>query len=232
MLHDADPANPGLLELIDVCRLEAPGTHVVRSLLTGIPNRSYDLLPGLRRRRLWTQLRPSSSLEALNALRRSYDAIVADLDGDLEGEAESGSIDVEDRHQLTRLANVVLAVGHSSMKGAHSLTRIIREVVEFGVDPTVIQPVFNHAAPGARARAGYSAALAQLCVGLDLTCSPVFIPTRDIDDRLRALTPFPGAIVDPLAGALAARISPPTVSGDRSDSTFAWRRFGRRMATS
>ncbi len=236
MLHDADPANPGLLELVDLCRLESPEATVVRGLLTGVPNRAYDLLPGLRRRRLWTQLRPTSSLEALNALRRSYDAVVADLDADLEGEHESGSMDVEDRHQLSRIAlehaTVVLAVGHSSMKGAHSLTRIIRDTVDFGVDPTRIQPVFNHAAPGARSRAGYSAALAQLCDGVGLTTSPLFVPTRDIDDRLRALTPFPGAIVDPIAGALRSRIRPPAVPHGRFEPRSARRRFGRPMLTS
>jgi hypothetical protein len=161
---------------------------------------------------------------------------VADLDADVEGEHESGSMDVEDRHQLSRLAlehaTVVLAVGHSSMKGAHSLTRIIREIVEFGVDPTVIQPVFNHAAPGARARAGYSAALAQLCDGLGLTASPIFVPTRDIDDRLRALTPFPGPIVEPVVGALAARIQMPTSVTDRPGSTLAQRWLGRWVAAS
>ena len=210
MLHDADPSSPGLLELIDACRLGNPDPDVVRALFTAIPSRSYDLLPGLRRRRLWTQLRPASSQQAITAILRNYDTVVADLDADVEGEPENGSIDVEERHQLTRVAlqhaAVVLAVGHSSMKGMHSLARQLRDVVDFGVPPDTIQPVFNHAATGSRARAGYAAALAELTDGLGITASPVFIPTRDIDDRLRALVDFPSAVVDPIGGAISAHL--------------------------
>ena len=236
VLHDGDPAHPGLLELVDLCRLGSPPPETVRAVLTAIPNRSYDLLPGLRRPRLWTQLRPSSTLEALRALRRAYSIVVADLDCTLEGESECGSLDVEDRHQLSRLAleqaTVVLVVGHSSMKGLHSLTRTIREAVEFGVDPAAIQPVFNHAASGARARAGYASALAELTDGLGLASSPVFVPTRDIDDRVRALTPFPSAIVGPITGSIVARIQRSgSASQDRS-SRAARNPFGRRIAAS
>ena len=210
MLHDTNPTSPGLLELIDICRLGNPDDDAVRAQLSGITNRSYDLLPGLRRRGLWTQLRPASSRQALHAIVRSYDYVVADLDGDVEGESDNGSIDVEERHQLTRLAlgeaAVVLVVGHSSMKGMHSVARLLREVVEFGVSPSAVQPVFNHAANGSRARAGYAAALGELTTGLGLAASPVFLPTRDIDDRLRALVPFPNAIVSPVQGAIEAHL--------------------------
>ncbi len=225
MLHDTDPTSPGLLELIDLCRLGNPDPDAVRAQFSGITNRGYDLLPGLRRSRLWTQLRPASSQQALNAMMRTYDHVVADLDGDVEGESDNGSIDVEDRHQLTRLAlhqaTVVLVVGHSSMKGMHSVARLIREVVEFGVSPSALQPVFNHAAAGSRARAGYAAALAELTTGLGLAASPVFLPTRDIDDRLRALVPFPNAIVAPVHGAIEThlRLADRTGASERAASS-------------
>jgi Mrp family chromosome partitioning ATPase len=210
MLHDADPAAPGLLELLDLCRLQSPEPSAVRSFVSPIHKRGYDLLPGLRRRRLWTQLRGPSSATALKALRQTYAYVVADLDGDFEGESESGSIDVEERNQLARLtasqATVVLAVGHASMKGLHSLTRVIRDLADFNVDPSKIQPVFNLAPPNGRARAGYTAALAELTDGVGLVSSPVFVPTKDIDDRLRALVPFPTAITDPIAGSIRAHI--------------------------
>ena len=210
MLHDTDPTSPGLLELIDLCRLTNPDDDAVRALLSGITNRGYDLLPGLRRSRLWTHLRPASSQQALNAIVRSYDYVIADLDGNVEGESDNGSIDVEERHQLTRLAvhqaAVVLVIGHSSMKGMHSVARLIRDIVEFGVSASTVQPVFNHAPNGSRARAGYAAALAELTTGLGLGASPVFLPTRDIDDRLRALVPFPNAIVGPVHGAIEAHL--------------------------
>lgn len=211
MLHDADPSAPGLLELIDACRLGSPDAGAVQDHLTSIYKRGYDLLPGLRRRRLWTQLRPASSSAALAALRRCYGVVIADLDADLEGEAEAGSIDLEERHQLTRLAidqaTVTLVVGHASMKGLHSLTRVLRDLVDHGAAPSTLQPLFNFAPTGARSRSGYTAALAELTDGLGLSSTPIFVPTKDIDDRLRALVPFPSAVVEPIAGALKARLA-------------------------
>ncbi len=222
MLHDADPSSAGLLELVDRCRLGMPSPESVREHLIPVHKRGYDLLPGLRRRRLWTQLRTSSTATTLTAVRRSYELVVADLDPDLEGEQESGSVDIEDRNQLTRLAvaqaTVTLIVGHASMKGLHSMTRIIRDVVEYGNDPSTIQPVFNHAPTSARAKAGYTAALAELTDGLGLSSSSIFVPTKDIDDRLRALVPFPASVVDPLAGALSARLSQRPAVGRHSET--------------
>ncbi len=243
MLHDADPSAPGLLEVIDACRLGNPDPEAIRAQFTAIPDRCYDLLPGLRRRRLWTQLRPASSLHAVNAILGAYDVVVADLDADTEGEQENGSIDVEERHQLTRLAlqhaAVVLVVGHSSMKGMHSLARLLREIVELGVAPDLVQPVFNHAASGSRARAGYTSALSELTDGLEFSASPVFVPTRDIDDRLRALVDFPSAVVDPIHGAIAAHLRRGARRGasdapaeDRSPRPIAGGFLGRWKAAS
>ena len=216
MLHDADPSSPGILELIDYCRLGSPDPDTVREHLTVIHKRGYDLLPGLRRRRLWTQLRPASTCSALSALRRAYDVVVADLDSDLEGEVQSGSMDLEERNQLTRLAvtqtDVTLVVGHASMKGIHSLTRLLRDLVDLGVAPSTLQPVFNHAPASPRSRSGYTAALGELTAGVGLSSTPIFLPTKDIDDRLRALVPFPASIVEPIAGALMARLKLQTMA--------------------
>lgn len=210
VLHDADPDSAGLLELLDHCRLNDPDTTKVYDYLLPVHKRGYDLLLGLRRRRLWTQLRPASAAVAMRALRGAYAYVVADVDCDLEGEDVSGSADLEDRHQLTRLAvhnaSLIVAVGNSSMKGLHSLTRTIRDLTEYGVDPNWIQPVFNLAPSGARARAGYTAALAELTTGLGLAATPVFLPSRDIDERIRSLRPLPSAVVDPLVGAVTARL--------------------------
>ncbi len=223
MLHDADPSSPGLLELIDYCRLGFPEPEAVREHLTVIHKRGYDLLPGLRRRRLWTQLRPASTSSALSALRRAYDVVVADLDSDLEGEVQSGSMDVEERNQLTRLAvmqtDVTLVVGHASMKGIHSLTRLLRDLVDLGVAPSSLQAVFNHAPASPRSRSGYTAALGELTDGVGLRSTPIFLPTKDIDDRLRALVPFPSSIVEPIAGALMARFTLPTMASARVSPT-------------
>ena len=239
MLHDADPSGAGLLELIDRCRLGTPDEATVRDHLVPIHKRGYDLLPGLRRRRLWTQLRASSSAAALTSLRRAYDLVIADVDADLEGEPDSGSVDLEERNQLARLAveqaTIILVVGHSSMKGLHSMTRVIRDVVEHGANPSSVQPVFNHAPPNPRSKAGYTAALAELTDGLALTASSVFVPTKDIDDRLRALVPFPASVVDPIAGAIAARLnrSPvPPIGGRATPQAVRPGFLRRRTATS
>ena len=104
MLHDTNPTSPGLLELIDICRLGNPDDDAVRAQLSGITNRSYDLLPGLRRRGLWTQLRPASSRQALHAIVRSYDYVVADLADQASGGMHpfhGGVTDDENDRRLT-----------------------------------------------------------------------------------------------------------------------------------
>src|SRR5207248_136921 len=144
MLHDARDVVPGIQELVEAHRSGQPSADDVRSITFDIVERGYHLLLGLRRCRYWSTLRPRAFEAALRSLRLAYPAVVADIDGDFEGEAMGGSIDVEDRNTMARVAardaDVVFTVGSAGLKGVHSLVRLLEELVEHGVEPRRIVP--------------------------------------------------------------------------------------------
>jgi hypothetical protein len=186
----------------------------VRGMCFSVPGRGYDLLLGLRRHRDWTALRPRALAAALDGVRRTYRVVVSDVDPDVEGEAECGSLDVEDRNLLARAAlrdaEVVLVVGLPGVAGVHAHLRVVRELVEFGIPGARIVPVVNRAPRGPRQRAELAAALAgpllaAACPGATLASTPIFVPERRrLDDLVRDGAPLPPQIVRPLAGAVRA----------------------------
>src|SRR5690606_24352356 len=105
----------------------------------------------------WTGLRQRSFEAALDGLRRGFRTVVADVDADLEGERATGSLDVEERNLMARTtvaaADLVLAVGAPDMKGVHSLLRVARHLLDHGVPPERLLPLFNRSPKGPRARA-------------------------------------------------------------------------------
>ena len=121
LLHDAGDVVPGVVELAEAYRGTALDAAEVRSVCFSVPGRGYDLLLGLRRHRDWTALRPRALAVALDGLRRAYRVVVSDVDPDVEGEAECGSLDVEDRNLLARTvlrdAEIVLVVGLPGLAG-------------------------------------------------------------------------------------------------------------------
>jgi hypothetical protein len=211
LLHDAGDVVPGLPELVEAHRGGALGAAEVRSLCFAVPGRGYDLLLGLRRHRDWTALRPRAFDAALLGLRRAYRTVVADVDADVEGEAQCGSTDVEDRNLLARHtlgdADLVLVVGLAGVAGAHSQLRVLRDVVELGVPGERIVPVVNRAPRNPRPRSEAGATLARLLAATApatvLATSPLFLPERRrVADVLRDNAPAPAALVRPLAGAV------------------------------
>ncbi|MFT7646498.1 MAG: hypothetical protein ACI8Y4_001233 [Candidatus Poriferisodalaceae bacterium] len=211
MLHDADDVVPGVQELIDAHRSATPATALVRSLTFDIPERGYDLLLGLRRSRDWVALRPRSFAASISGLRRAYHAVIVDLDDDLEGEADSGSVDVEDRNIAARHcvthADVILAVGDASLVGVHSLVRLIDEMVQLGADARRIQPVINRGPRSGRAKAELTATIADLVSAdvADVLASPIFLPERKrLDDLHRNASRLPNTLSAPLVGAIRA----------------------------
>ena len=149
MYHDVGDVIPGLLELIEMHRADRPDPVDVRRLLFPIARRRYDLLLGMRRSRDWPAVRPRVAAAAIDGLRRSYDAVVVDVEPDVEGEAQTGSLDVEDRHAVARAAvlaaDLVLVVGKPGLKGVHDIVRIVDELCECGTPVERIVPVVNHA---------------------------------------------------------------------------------------
>jgi hypothetical protein len=214
MLHDARDVVPGVQELVEAHRSGRPTLDEVRALTYRVDERRYHLLLGLRRARFWSTLRPRAVEAALTTLARAFSVVVCDTGADVEGEDDGGSVDVEDRNVLSRTAlaraDVVIAVGSPTMKGAHSLGRVIDDLVAFGVAPARIAPVFNRAPRAPRLRAQLTAAISDLAgpAASATLSSPVFLPERRVDDALRDGVRLPGALVDPLVslyGAVLAR---------------------------
>jgi MinD-like ATPase involved in chromosome partitioning or flagellar assembly len=214
LLHDAGDVVPGVVELAEAYRGTALDAAEVRSMCFSVPGRGYDLLLGLRRHRDWTALRPRALAVALDGLRRAYRVVVSDVDPDVEGEAECGSLDVEDRNLLARTvlrgAEIVLVVGLPGLGGVHAQLRVVRELVEFGIAGTRIVPVVNRAPRGPRQRAELSATLAgpllaAACPGVTLASTPIFVPEgRRLDELVRDGAPLPAQIVRPVTGAVRA----------------------------
>ena len=228
MLHDVGDVSPGVQELVEAHRAGTPSAEEVRNLVVSPANRPYHLLLGVRRARFWPTLRPQSFAAAFDSLERSFRMIVADVDPDLEGEDEGGSIDVEERNTMARTAmsraQVVFAVGLPSLKGLHSLVRVLDGLLAFGVPAERIVAVLNRAPRAARSRASLTAAFAELAKPLlsvderEALASPVFLPERRIEEALRDGVRLPAALVQPVTGALSAVIER---TGARSDSEDA-----------
>ena len=206
MLHDARDVVPGVQELAEAHRSGRLGSDEVRSMVFDAAGRGYHLLLGLRRRRDWTAIRPRAFEAALDGLRRSYRFVVADVDNDLEGEAETGSIDVEDRNLIARTtitqADLVVVVGTASTKGVHALCRELRAMRSFGVPTERLVPVINRAHRNPRRRAEIGLALDALLDrtdGLEGLRDPVYLPDRrDLDDTIRDAVRLPSALTQPV----------------------------------
>jgi hypothetical protein len=189
MLVDVGDVIPGLPDLVEAHRHDEPDPEVVRSLLYRIAGRGHDLLLGGRRAHDWTAMPARSVRAALEGLCRTYEVVVVDHDRDLDGEEETGSVDVEDRHAVARWAveraDVVLAVGGGTeAQQLHDLVRLLDELHAAGVPPLRIRPVVNRApAAPLRRRAVATAipALARAEVGRRSPAPPTFLP------RLRRL---------------------------------------------
>ena len=226
MLHDARDVVPGVQELVEAHRTGRPTLEDVRSLTFRIDERRYHLLLGLRRARFWPTLRPRAFEAAMTSLARAFSVVVCDVDADVEGEDAGGSADVQDRNVMARTvvarADVVVAVGVPSMKGVHALVRVIGDLVDVGLDPIRVAPVFVRAPRSLRLRAQVADAVGSLtdrAVARALQ-SPAFVADRRVDDALRDGVRLPGVVVDPVVAAYHAvlartdEIGSPAVDND------------------
>ncbi|HET7486384.1 MAG TPA: hypothetical protein VFJ85_00545 [Acidimicrobiales bacterium] len=209
MLHDARDVVPGVQELVEAHRARRVSADDVRAFTFTVQERGYELLLGLRQARSWSAIRPRAFAAAFGSLRGAYRAVVCDVDADLEGEEEGGSIDVEERNVMSRTAalaaDVVLAVGLPGMKGLHAHVRVLNELRAVGVDPGRVVPVVNRAPKSGRARAEITATLASLTdTGGAPFAPPVFLPERRVEELLLDGVRLPAALCQPLRGAFAA----------------------------
>ena len=214
MLHNAHGAQPGLMELVDLHSAGAPGVRQIRQLTIGIVERGYHLLVGLRRARHWSSLRPASLQATLRSLRSAFDIVVADVDPDVDGEAQTGSVEVEERNGLARTvmsrAELVLVVGQPNMKGVYALVRTLIDLLEFGVAPQRLLPVINQANGAATTRSELSRAVRQLvgdAAGGSAVSPALFLPAVPLENELRDRDPLPVTLPRALATAADALLS-------------------------
>jgi MinD-like ATPase involved in chromosome partitioning or flagellar assembly len=215
MIHDSREVIPGVQELVEAHRTGTPPPDELMRLTFAVPGRGYHLLLGLRRARDWTAIRPRALHAALGGLLGCFDTVVADISPDVEGERETGSADVEERHLLARAslerAAITVVVGTPTMKGTYSLARLVGDLADTGVDPARIVAVINHAPRNPRSRAEATAALAALTTAVpgatDLR-APIFVPSvKHLDRALRDAVALPHHLVRPVTAAVTRQLN-------------------------
>lgn len=223
VLHEAPDLGPGVQELVDAHRLGRPGAEDVRAMTFDVPRRGYRLLLGLRQPSAWSALRSRSIDAAVDGLRQAFQVTVADVTGDVEGEGDGGSLDIEERNHLARsvtaAADAVAVVGLPGLKGLHSLANLLSALRASGVEPSRLLPVINRAPRHPRARSEMAAALAMATERAGPLSGPVYLPERKVEEALRDGAPLPAQVVEPLYGAVRSLLEqhgdevPPATAG-------------------
>ena len=224
MLHDAGDVVPGLTELVEAHRGGGPSVDEVRALTWRVDARGYHLLLGLRRHRDWTSIRPRSFQAGLDALRRGFRVVVADIDDDVEGERSTGSLDIQERNGMARAvasaADLILVVGAPGMRGLHSLLRVTRDLLAHGVPANRILPVVNRSPRGPRSRAEITRAFGHLIereADGEPLATPIHLPERrHLEELLRDGARLPDAWLAPVCSPVLALLD--AISTDPPDT--------------
>jgi hypothetical protein len=204
--HGARDVVPGLQELVDAHRSGRPDRAAVRAMTYRVETRNYALLLGLRRPRDWTALPSQATDAALASLRGAYRWVVADVTSDLDGEAETGSLDLEERNHLARSslssAQTVVAVGAPGVRGVRGLITLIDGIIGLGVDPGHILPVINHAPRSTVARSEAVRVIVEL--SRTKTNDPLVVRMRrDLESIHHAVDPLPPQLCQSFAVAVS-----------------------------
>lgn len=201
MLHDATDVSPGLPELVEANRFRKATATQARDATFWSSDRNYSILMGVRRRAAWTSMSVAAVLNSVDAITATFSDVVCDITADFEGEAESGSFDVEERNALARTcaleATTVVVVGIPGVKGAHALIRTVNDLIALGVSSDRIVTVVNRAPKSPIARHELSLAIKKLsstsAAGIELTT--VFVADRKaVEASLRDGRPLPKGI--------------------------------------
>ena len=216
ILHDARTLTPGLRDVAEAHRTRTPSPRDLRDQTFAVEARGYHLLLGLRRPSHWATLQPRVVDATLDGLRAAFEVVVADVDPDLEGEGQTGSRTVEDRHHLTRAtvdrADVVAVTFDPSMLGCGKAVRLVTELLGAGVAPERLLLVANRAPRSPRARAEVATALADLLAAAAgpvaaRVAAPLGLPERPVDAAVRDGLPLPAPLPDKLAAAVLALLA-------------------------
>jgi MinD-like ATPase involved in chromosome partitioning or flagellar assembly len=214
LTHDLGDVVPGLQELVELHRMGNPSSEDVRNHFWFSPSHGYDILPGLRRHRDWSSIRRRATLAALGSVRRAYSLVVADTDADLEGEPETGSIDVEDRNSLSRelvaTADIVVVTARPGIVGIHRLLQTLTTLDEIGTEIERVLPIVIGAPRATRDRSELTRTItglfSEVRPGPRLP-TPVMVPIRrDLEPFLRDGAPLPRAATGSIAAAVTAML--------------------------
>jgi hypothetical protein len=206
--HGVRPGHDGVFELAEALRHAPPADLAPPTTDEGA---GYDLLCGLRRRQEWTALTTVVADQLIDVLRRSHRLVVADVSADLDGRAESGSLDLEERNALARAtlphAAIVVVVGRWATTGVHRLVRTLVDLTRHGIDHDRLQPVLNDA-PNSRARQ-VLACRTMTAILADADPGPWRAPTFLAHDRgvelcIREARPLPARFVRRVGLAVGA----------------------------
>ena len=205
VLHGTPPSSGGLPALVEAHRRGSVDPASLDGYLAAVAERGYLLLTGLHRRRAWSAVRPRALHTAVASLLARFSWVVADTDSDVEGEPDTGSLDVEERNAMSRCAlghaSAVVVVGAPGVKGTYSLLRTIEDLAAFGVAPERIVPVVNRCSVRRRGRAELAGAVRELATPAGVR-RPVFLPDREVERALVDAAALPGWLVDPVVAAV------------------------------
>jgi len=210
LLHDLGDVLPGLPELVEAHRTSTPTIDDVRAGLWRCPVQGYDVLPGLRRHRDWATMRKRTVAAAIRSVRAAYGLVIADADLDLEGESETGVLDLEDRNALSRelltTADVVVLTARPGIVGVQRLLRAIGVLDEHGIALERVVPVVIGAPRSSLRRSELTRTILRLLAETRPTATvvtPVMIPVRrDLEPFLRDAGPLPTST----AGSVTAAV--------------------------
>ena len=227
LLHDAGDLVPGIQELAEACRSDVVAARDLRPFTFDIAHRGYHVVLGLRRPRDWVTIRSRAFTTALESVGRAFEVVVADVDEDVEGEAETGSFDIEDRNLMARTAlgraDVAVVVAHPTLTGLHGLVHDLLSLQAFGVPGARVLVAVNRAPRSPRARAELTRTIADLVGPGD--CSPAYAGVVFVGDRRQLdlvhhdQARFPASVADPVGRAVDVLLqrNPPRDHGDRSE---------------
>lgn len=173
LLHGTGDVVPGLTEVVGAHRTGRPSRSALAAMTWRPDGAGYDLLTGLRNPRDWVALRDRAFRSALANLVGGWRHVVADCDADVQGDHDTGSVDIEDRNRMARVtlaaADGVVIVGRGDMTGVADLLETASALAAFGVPPERTVLAVNPARGG---RVGRDVLRAVRQLGRDLDLDP------------------------------------------------------------
>jgi hypothetical protein len=147
LLHHVPPGGAGLLDLVARLRGRFVSSSEVRAGTVALDGQSYRLLPGPWRSRHWTAVHSGTFDRAFQALRTAFALVVADITADFDGEAETGSLEVEERNHPARrvalTADLIVLVGGAGRTARHATADTHERLMALGVESARILTCTN-----------------------------------------------------------------------------------------